>query len=109
MTDPILSIENVSGGYGAADVVRNVSLSVPEGSILGLIGPNGSGKTTLLRLAGKALKPRAGRVRFRGRDISAVPLREFCREVAFVPQDIEVNFSFTVMELVLMGRIPHLR
>ncbi len=104
----LLTFNGVSGGYAGENVVRNVSLEVSEGGMLGLIGPNGSGKTTLLRLATRILAPREGSVFFQGNDIRAMPLKEFCRSVAFVAQDIEVNFSFTVMEIVLMGRIPHL-
>jgi iron complex transport system ATP-binding protein len=104
----LLTFSGVSGGYAGENVVRNLSLEVKEGGMLGLIGPNGSGKTTLLRLATRILAPREGSVLFRGSDIRSIPLKEFCRSVAFVAQDIEVNFSFTVMEIVLMGRIPHL-
>ncbi len=104
----LLTFSGVSGGYAGENVVRNLSLEVKEGGMLGLIGPNGSGKTTLLRLATRILAPREGSVLFRGSDIRSTPLKEFCRSVAFVAQDIEVNFSFTVMEIVLMGRIPHL-
>jgi iron complex transport system ATP-binding protein len=104
----LLRFSGVSGGYAGENIVRNISLEVNEGGMLGLIGPNGSGKTTLLRLATRVLEPREGLVLFRGSDIRAMPLKEFCRGVAFVAQDVEVNFSFTVMEIVLMGRIPHL-
>lgn len=104
----LLTFSGVSGGYAGENVVRDISLEVNEGGMLGLIGPNGSGKTTLLRLATRILQPRAGSVLFQGNDIRSIPLKEFCRSVAFVAQDIDVNFSFTVMEIVLMGRIPHL-
>ncbi|HOU37243.1 MAG TPA: ABC transporter ATP-binding protein [Candidatus Omnitrophota bacterium] len=105
----ILRIENLSGGYGLHDIVTDISLTVREGDFLGLIGPNGSGKTTLLRLATRILHGRKGRILFRENDIYRMPLKEFCQQVAFVSQDIGTNFSFTVMEIVLMGRIPHLK
>ncbi|MFA5099855.1 MAG: ABC transporter ATP-binding protein [Candidatus Omnitrophota bacterium] len=105
----LLSIENICGGYGRKNVVNNISLDVNEGDVLGLIGPNGSGKTTLLRLATRILQPHEGSILFRQKNIYTMHLKEFCRNVAFVAQDIGTNFSFTVMEIVLMGRIPHLK
>jgi len=104
----ILEIERLSGGYRGADVLNDVSLRVEEGGFLGLIGPNGSGKTTLLRFCTRLLTPRRGRVCFMGRDIRQIGLKEFCRETAFVSRDLPSGFSFTVMEMALMGRIPHL-
>ncbi|MBP6920816.1 MAG: ABC transporter ATP-binding protein [Candidatus Omnitrophica bacterium] len=105
----LLNMQKVFGGYACRDVVSNVSLAVNAGDILGLIGPNGSGKTTLLRLATRILSPRAGEITFSENDIFGMPLKEFCRNVAFVSQDVATNFAFTAMEIVLMGRIPHLR
>ncbi|MFA5089455.1 MAG: ABC transporter ATP-binding protein [Candidatus Omnitrophota bacterium] len=74
-----------------------------------MIGPNGCGKTTLLRLASRILHPVKGEVCFRKENILRMGLKEFCRKVAFVSQDVGTDFSFTVMEIVLMGRIPHLK
>lgn len=107
--DSVLKIKNVSGGYYLEDIVKDVSLDIRQGDFLGIIGPNGSGKTTLLRLASRVLVPRAGRINFRQDNIFEMDLKEFCRNVAFVSQDVSTSFSFTVTELVLMGRIPHLK
>jgi iron complex transport system ATP-binding protein len=104
----LLKIDKVCGGYIKEDVVNNISLDVNTGDFLGLIGPNGSGKTTLLRLATRILYPRKGTISFKQENIFTMPLKEFCRNVAFVAQDMGANFSFSVMEIVLMGRIPHL-
>ncbi|MDD5408706.1 MAG: ABC transporter ATP-binding protein [Candidatus Omnitrophica bacterium] len=105
----LLSINNVSGGYYKEDVIKGVSLDVKEGDFLVIIGPNGSGKTTLLRLATRVIPLRKGEILYKDKNISAMDLKEFCRRTAFVSQDISIGFSFTVMELVLMGRIPHLK
>ncbi len=105
----LLKINNLSGGYYKEDVIRGLSLDVHQGDFLVIIGPNGSGKTTLLRLATRVLPLRKGEILYKGRDIFRMDLKEFCRKVAFVSQDISSSFSFTVMELVLMGRIPHLK
>jgi iron complex transport system ATP-binding protein len=105
----LLKINNVSAGYYKENVVKGISLNVNQGDFLGLIGPNGSGKTTLLRLITKVLYPRIGEIYFKGENISKMDSKEFCRNVAFVSQDFASNFAFSVMEVVLMGRIPHLK
>lgn len=105
----LLKISRVSGGYHRGLIIKDVSLEVRQGDFLGIIGPNGSGKTTLLRLATRLLYPVSGGISFEGTDIFRMDLKEFCRKVAFVSQDIDAGFSFTVMEFVLMGRIPHLK
>ena len=105
----LLEINNVSGGYYKKDVIKGITLDVNAGDFLVVIGPNGSGKTTLLRLATRVLALRKGEILYKDENISAMDLKEFCRRVAFVSQDISTGFSFTVMELVLMGRIPHLK
>ena len=108
MPDPVLAIENVTCGYGTSEVLRGVSLEVGRGEVLGLVGPNGSGKTTLVRVASRALRPSVGAVRVSGLDPYALPARETARMVAVVPQDVASAFSFTVLEMVLMGRTPYL-
>ncbi len=106
--DAFLKINNLCGGYGQDLVIRDISFSIKRGDFLGIIGPNGSGKSTLLRLMSRVLTPRNGNVVLEGVDIYKMNLKEFCRKVAFVPQDTVINFSFSVWEIVLMGRIPHL-
>jgi len=106
---PLLRIANLSAGYFGEDIIKGISLEINAGDFIGIIGPNGSGKTTLLRLCSKVLHPRKGKIYFDDNDIFAMDLKEFCRKVAFVSQDISTSFSFSVIELALMGRIPHLK
>ncbi len=101
-------LEGVTAGYGATPVVQDVSLSVAAGEVVGLVGPNGSGKTSLIRAASRALRPSAGRVMIGGRDPYALSAREAARMVAVVPQDLHPAFSFTALEMVLLGRSPYL-
>ncbi len=106
--DPLLALEGVTAGYGAAlPALRDVSLRVQPGEVVGLVGPNGSGKTTVVRVASRTLRPSAGAVRVAGRDPYAMPGRELARLVAVVPQDVLPAFSFTALEMVLMGRTPY--
>jgi len=105
----LLKISGVTGGYYKEDVIKGVSLDIDSGDFIGIIGPNGSGKTTLLRLATRILYPSRGGIFFKGEDIFHMDLKEFCRMIAFVSQDISTDFSFTVKEIVMTGRIPHLK
>lgn len=105
----LLNLQNLSGGYPKSKVIQQVNLEINEGDFLGIIGPNGSGKTTLLRLMTRVLMPSSGRVYFRGEDIQRMDLKEFCRKVAFVSGNGSSGFFLSVWEMVLMGRIPHLK
>jgi iron complex transport system ATP-binding protein len=90
------------------DVVAGVTLRVPHGGIVGLLGPNGSGKTTLLRLLSGTLTPRRGRIAVDDAPIESLSRRELARRIAVVPQETHSTFDFNVLEIVLMGRYPHL-
>lgn len=105
----ILRVEQMSGGYTREPVLEDVSFSLRTGEVLGIIGPNGSGKSTLLRIVSRVLMPQKGRILFEETDITRIPLRDFCRRVAFVSPDMTTYFPFTVWDIVLMGRIPHLK
>lgn len=107
--DTLLKINNLSGGYRRQNIIKNISLEVKRGDFIGLIGPNGSGKTTLLRLMSRVLTCRQGTILFEGKEINSLGLKEFCQKTAFVSQDTQINFPFTALEIVLMGRIPHLK
>jgi cobalamin transport system ATP-binding protein len=102
-----LELTGIVAGYGSREVLHGVTLSAPPGEITGLIGPNGSGKTTMVRVASRALRPRAGTVRARGMDPYRVSSRRSAQLVAVVPQDMQPAFSYTVLEVVLMGRSPY--
>ncbi len=92
----------------AAPALDDVSMVVPRGTIVGLLGPNGSGKTTLLRLLAGTLSPSSGDVRVDGTPLSALSRREIARRIAVVPQETHAAFDFSAIEVVLMGRYPHL-
>ena len=106
--EPLIKIENLWAGYTKEMIIKGVSLDINKAEFVVIIGPNGSGKTTLLRLMSRALAPQKGSVLVEGKDIARMNAKEFCRKAAFVPQDTLINFSFSVWEIALMGRIPHL-
>jgi iron complex transport system ATP-binding protein len=103
-----LQIEGISFSYGAESILDQVSFTVPTGQLLGIIGPNGSGKSTLLRTISRTLKPHLGKVLLESRDITSLSSQEIARQMAVVPQENRYDFPFTVEEIVLMGRTPHL-
>jgi iron complex transport system ATP-binding protein len=87
--------------------LRRVSFEVCDGEILGLLGPNGSGKTSLLKLLGKIMRPETGSIALFGSDLTGMVQDVVARLVAFVPQEQQQIFPFSIMETVLMGRFPH--
>ena len=93
---------------GARAALSGVTLDVSAGSFYALIGPNGSGKSTLLKLLLGALKPTEGTVSFDGKPAIEWDRKAFAQRVGVVPQIEELLFPFTVRELVMMGRYPHL-
>jgi len=94
--------------HRGAQVLDDVSLSVARGSIVGLIGPNGSGKTTLVRLLNGTLSPTRGSVSLDGAPVTTLARRDLARRIAVVPQETQVTFDFSALEIVLMGRYAHL-
>jgi iron complex transport system ATP-binding protein len=103
------SYPSSGGGAGTrAHVIDGVSLDVGRGALLGILGPNGSGKTTLLRLLSGAMRPDAGRVTLDGERIRDIPRSALAARVAVVPQETQLAFEYTALEIALMGRYPHL-
>jgi iron complex transport system ATP-binding protein len=96
------------GGATAPRVLDGVSVSLPKGGMLGILGPNGSGKTTLLRLLAGTLTPTRGEVTLEGTPLPRIPRRELARRIAVVPQETHLAFDYSVLEMVLMGRHAHL-
>jgi ABC-type cobalamin/Fe3+-siderophores transport system ATPase subunit len=105
----LLRADKVSFAYRAgAPVLEEVSLSVARGDLVGVIGPNGSGKTTLLKILGGMLKPTSGSVFLADSALGSWSRRDVARRIAFVPQETHSSFDFSVLDVVLMGRFPHL-
>lgn len=104
----MLDLQNLSAGYGKADVLHDVSLTLAPGHIAAVIGPNGCGKSTLLRCAAGLLTPSSGSVRIDGHDIFALSARDRARRIALLPQRFEGGVELQAHDMVMLGRTPFL-
>lgn len=110
---PPFVVDAVTFGFGRKEtavqnpVLKNVSLTIASGEVLGILGPNGSGKSTLLKILMRILVPQRGKVELFGQPHDGFSQSEISRCVAFVPQETQQAFPFTISEMVLMGRYPH--
>lgn len=100
MTD--LTLADFSVARGPCDVLRDINLTVGAGEFVGLLGPNGAGKTTLMRAA-LGLMPHRGQS-----SLSALPVGERARHVAWLPQAREIGWPVSVADVVTLGRLPYL-
>jgi iron complex transport system ATP-binding protein len=106
--DAVLHAERLSFSYNHHPAVRDVSVTIERGSITGLLGPNGCGKTTLLKLLAGIVAPASGTVTLDGTALDTLSRRAVAKRIAVVPQETHPAFDYTALEMVLMGRHPHL-
>lgn len=104
----MIDVCGVHLAYGAEQILEEVSFRSGAGEFLGIIGPNGSGKTTLLKAMSRVLSPSRGAVLLDGRSLDLFSPRELSRRIAVVPQAAEAGYDFTVSDVVMMGRYPHI-
>lgn len=104
-----LELLDLRYAYGGREALRGIGHALAEGLVTGLIGPNGSGKTTMVRLLSGELRPTAGQALLDGSPVNAIGERKRARMVSVVPQRASLEFDFTVLDMVLMGRQPYLR
>lgn len=108
----IINLQNISFEYlqnGNNNFqIENLSLSINKSDFISILGPNGSGKSTLVKIIANIIKPQKGKRALYNKNFSAIGRREFAKEIAFVPQNMSVNFPYSVYEIVMMGRSPHL-
>ncbi len=103
-----LTIDGVDCSYGSVDILKDINFSVESGQFLGILGPNGSGKTTLLKSISRVLQPKKGTILIEDKDIYKLKPLDIAKQMAVVPQSTPVSFDFTSLEVVLMGRNPHM-
>jgi branched-chain amino acid transport system ATP-binding protein len=107
MSEPILKVENIQAKYGEFIAVHDASLEVPKGKIVSIIGANGAGKSTLMDCIAGVHKPTAGKVYFKGEDITGLPTYEIvARGLALVPQGSRCFVRMTVEDNLIMGSFP---
>ena len=104
---PILAADTVNVAYGDRAILTDVSLSLHAGERVALVGPNGAGKSTLLRVLTGVIEPRPGDVALRGQAIGMLDRKAVAREIAVVPELVQVPFAMSVREVVGLGRLPH--
>jgi branched-chain amino acid transport system ATP-binding protein len=105
----MLEIENLVAGYGKVEVLHGISLSVPEGKLITLIGSNGAGKTTALRAISGMIAPSGGTISLGGKAIAGLPSHEITRKgVAHSPEGRRVFPSLSVADNLLLGAFPRL-
>jgi iron complex transport system ATP-binding protein len=104
----MIELRQICFGYSGKGILRGVDATFRSGAFTALLGPNGAGKSTMLRIAGGELRPGLGEVLFDGAPTVTLAPRELARRRAFLPQDSQLDFPFTVEEVVLLGRAPHM-
>jgi iron complex transport system ATP-binding protein len=103
----ILRIDNLTFAYREQPVLEEVSVAFGASEFVGIIGPNGAGKSTLLKhMAGVLLSPEE-RIFIHDQSLNRIPRRKLARTIAYLPQEVDFVFSFTVDEVLRMGRFPH--
>ena len=102
-----LTVEGLHFSYGAKSVLSGVDFTIKKGEIVTVLGANGSGKSTLIRCMLGFLAPQKGVIKLDGQNIRALSQKEMSLRVAYVPQTHRTVFPYSVMDVVLMGRIPH--
>jgi ABC-type Mn2+/Zn2+ transport system ATPase subunit len=108
MMNSAITVENLNHAFDGRPVLEGVGFEVARGQFFIIIGPNGSGKTTLLKLLVGLLPLKSGHIDIMSRNISRYTARDLARQIAYVPQNVPVEFPFSVTQVVLMGRSPHL-
>ena len=103
-----LIIKNVSFSYASVRALDKISIEIDEGEIVSLVGPNGAGKSTLLKCIDRILRPQKGVIFLDGKEVSRISSKELARMMGYVPQNMVEVFPFTVFDIVLMGRRPHI-
>ncbi len=104
----MLQVEKVEVTLGGAEILKSVSLAISAGELVAVVGPNGAGKSTLFSVMSGALQPENGMATLDGRTLADWSLETLALRRAVLPQQAELTFPFRVLEVVLLGRSPHL-
>lgn len=102
-----IQTDNIQVSFGSKKILQDISLDIRNKEFVGIIGPNGSGKSTFLKCLYRVLQPNNGKIFFDGTEMSSLSHRDTALKMAVVAQHSTVNFDFSVLEMVLMGRSPY--
>lgn len=102
-----IQTDNIQVSFGSKTILQDISLDIRDKEFVGIIGPNGSGKSTFLKCLYRVLQPNHGKIFFDGTEMSSLSHRDTALKMAVVAQHSTVNFDFSVLEMVLMGRSPY--
>ena len=103
----MIEINNVCFSYDQ-EVLKDININIERGKFYTILGPNGSGKTTLLRILSKSLNINKGEIFIDEKDLSQIKSKVLAKEMSVVLQSTEIEFDFSVQDIVLMGRTPHI-
>jgi iron complex transport system ATP-binding protein len=103
----MITLENISCGYGKKEILADVNISIQEAQLTCLIGKNGVGKTTLFKTILGLLPALKGQIKFNGKNIHSLSCAELARQISYVPQAHGAPFPFKVLDVVLMGQHVH--
>lgn len=103
----IIEVSNLKFGYDKNLILNDISLNIVKGSFVSLIGPNGSGKSTLLKHFNGLYNGDSGTVKVDGKEVKKYKSRDLAKKIAFVSQNTNIDYEFTVEDIVLMGRHPY--
>ncbi len=104
----MIRLDDIHFSYDEIPVLGGVDIEISHGEIVGVMGANGTGKSTLLKLMSGALTPTRGKIVLLGEELSLLSAKQRARRIAIVPQESNIPFSFSALEIVLMGRAPYL-
>ena len=106
MSNSAITVNGLLFTRDSRNIISNITFSVSPGELVGIIGPNGAGKTTLIKLILGLLKPDSGEIYIEDLNLHKYSPKELYKKIAFVPQENNLDFPTTVLETVLLGRIP---
>jgi iron complex transport system ATP-binding protein len=100
----MIEAKQLNFSYSDSTILKDIAFSIKEASICTILGPNGSGKSTLIKVLDKLLKPQKGTVLIENQNIDKLSLRVVAQKIAYLPQETDISFSFSVFDVVLAGR-----
>ncbi len=104
----MLEIKDLNFAYGNNQVLTNVSLTAAEGEFIAIIGPNGAGKSTLVKAIDRIIPIENADIFLEGIRLGAISRKSLAQKIAYLPQESKFTFAYSVLEVVMMGRFPHL-